>query len=347
MSEGLSCQCHHALCCHCFEQSLVVATLLRIQNRPKCKFCHSQQHATTTGILPKGCATAAETLFCLRTHSDETPQPLCESHPQTSPQGLTHAAASPLSGKAAPLRSSKQEGMPQRGNERLLVPQQKPGVSSSQRPGHEQQQAPHRHQQHTNGLQPHSPPTSWQLPGSAHQGAKKPWQDSACHSQQSLSASHAQHRSGAAVLGQKRLLHDYLPGAPQHSDQRQQQAAQLPPLHMSAHSRQQDAQTTAAAHGQQQQPALLQPAGRLPSGSFKFKGSAQHSMHGSASNHAKLYKPSATNGLQGEYAAQPATNDSRFDTSHMIELKPSNGFRIPKSKRQVSVNALARSSLGT
>lgn len=70
-------------------------------------------------------------------------------------------------------------------------------------------------------------------------------------------------------------------------------------------------------------------------------------MHGSASNHAKLYKPSAAGGLQGEYAAQPAANDSSFDTSHIIELKPSNGFRIPKSKRQVSVNALARSSLGT
>lgn len=304
-----------------------------LEIRQKCSFCQSQ----VRWHFSKGCATAAESLCCFRTHSDEQPpQPLCESHPQTSPQGLTHAAASPLAGMAAPVRSSKQEGMPQRGHERLLARQQQPGVSSTQRPGQQQQQRQptHRHQHHTNGLQPHSPPTSsWQLPGSAHQGATKHWQDSVCHSQQS---------PNATVVGQKRLLHECLPGAPQHSDQRRQQAAQLPPLHQLARSHQQDAPSAAAAHGQQQQ-----PAGQLPSGSFKFKGSAQHSMHGSASNHAKLYKPSATNGLQGEYAAQPAANDSSFETSHIIELKPSNGFRIPKSKRQVSVNALARSSLRT
>ena len=225
--------------------------------------------------------------------------------------------------------------MPQRGTEHPLAPQQQPGIKSSQSTW--QQEPTQRHQQYTNGLQPHSPPrSSWQQPGSAHQGAMKPQQDSASHSQQGL---------GAAVLGQKRLLHHHSPNPSQHSDKRRRQATQLPPLHQPAHSHQQDSQTTAAGCGQQQQSALLQPVGQLPTGAFKR--STQHSMHGSVSNQAKTYKPPAPNSLQEEYAAGPAATDSILDENpYFIELKASNGYRIPKSKRQVSVNALARSTLG-
>ena len=237
----------------------------------------------------------------------------------TSTQGLAH--------------NSKQAGMPQRGTELLLAQQQQPGIKSIQSTW--QQEPTQRHQQYTTGLQSHSPSGSfWQQSGSDHQEAVKPWQDTASHTQQSL---------GAAVLGQKRLLHHHPPSPPQHSDKRRRQAAQLPPLHQPAHSHQQDSPSTAAGHDQQQQSALMQPAGQLPTG----KKSAQHSMHRSVSNQAKTYKRSASTSLQGEYTARPAANNSILDGHpQFIELKASNGYCIPKSKRQVSVNALARSSLG-
>lgn len=284
-------------------------------------------------ISPKVCLTLA--LICFRANLDEPPQSLRESHPLTSTKGLTQMASSPLSGNAEPVHNGKQSGMAQRGTERLLALQQEPGVNSTQSTW--QQELTQRHQQYTTGLQSHSPPgASWQQSGSAHQGAAKPRQDSAGHNQVGL---------GAAMLGQKRLLHHYQPSPPQHSDKRRWQASQLPPLHQPAHSHQQDFQTTAAGHGQQQQSALLQPAGQLPTSSINR--SAQHSMHGLGSNQAKTFNPSATNSLQGEYAARPAATHSILDGNpHFIELKASNGYRVPKSKRQISVNALARSSLG-
>ena len=317
-----------------------------IGKRPKHSLRQSHLHATHValagrGILgledPEGCVITAPMLLCFRANLDEPPRPLCESHPSTSTQGLLHVAASPQADNAVPVHNGKQAGMPPRGTERLLAPQQQPLMKSTHSTW--QQEPAQRHQRYTSSLQPHSPPSSsrsWQQPGSAGQGVTKPRQDSASHSQQGLAA---------AVLGHKRLLHHQPPSPSQHSDKRQRQAAQLPPLHQPAHSHQQDSRTTAAGRDQQQQAATKQTAGHVSTGSFKM--SAQHSMHGSVSNQAKTYKPPATNSLQGEYAAGPAATDSILDQHpYFIELKASNGYCIPKSKRQVSVNALARSSLG-
>ena len=283
-------------------------------------------------ILPKWYVASSAMVHCCRSHSDEPCQPRWESHPYTSTPGLTqlqHAAAGPPTGNALPLHNSKQAGIPQRGQECHLAPH-KSEMKSTQSP--RQQQPTYKHQQYINGLQGQSPPSS-------------PWQQSSLAHSGTVSLS-------APLPGQNRLLHDYPLSAPQLPDNRRRQPAQLPPSHQPAHSQQQDFQTIAAGYSRQQQPLLLQPAVQLPVGSFKV--SAQHSMHGSASSHVKTYKQqtqakaSATNGLQDEGAAWPAANDSGCGGNpHFIELKASNGYRIPKSKKQNSVTALARSSLGT
>ena len=208
-----------------------------------------------------------------------------------------------------------------------------PEISGTQSLRQQQPYGTYRQQQHINGFRHSSFPGSQS--GLAYPGMVNSWQDG---------ANQHQHPD--------RLLHDIPPSDAQDSDKQRRQHAQLPPLHQPAHSQQQNSQTMVATHSQQQQPPLLQPAVQLPVGSFQ--GSAQHSMHGSAGNHAKMYQQqvlvndSATNGLQ-EQESRPAWNAHDVTcegASRFIGLKSSNGYRMPKSNRHISVNALARSSLG-
>lgn len=278
----------------------------------------------------RGVLQALQLCFCCRSHSSEATQPLSQSHPDSSTPGeleLQHMAA-------GPLLNSKQAGAPQTGKKRSLPPLQ-PKENGTQSLWQQQPSGTHRQQQHTNGFQHQHQRSSSSQSGLAHSGRVNPWQEGASQHQQ-----------------QDRLLHHCSPGDSLHPDKQRRQHAHLLPAHQSAHSQQQDSQTMVAAHSRQQQPPMVQPAAQLPVGSFK--GFAQHSMQSSAGNHAKMYKQqvlakgSATNSLQ-EQASRPAWNAHDINCEgapHFIELKGSNGYRMPKSNRQISVNALAQSSLG-
>lgn len=287
-----------------------------------------QSHPSHCSMASKRCVASAATLLCCRSHSGEAPQPLCQSHLDSSTSDelqLQHMAA-------GPLLNSKQAGALQMGKKRSLPPFQarENGTHSLWQ---QQPSGTHRQQQHINGFK-HQRPSSSQS-GLAHSGRVNSWQEGASQHQQ-----------------QDRLLHHFPPSESLHSDKQRRQHACLLPVPQPPHSQQQESQTMVAAHSRQQQPPLLQPAAQLPVGAFK--GFAQHSMQSSAGNHAKMYKQqilakgSATNSPQ-EQASCPAWNahDINCDGApHFIELKGSNGYRMPKSNRKISVNALARSSLG-
>lgn len=278
--------------------------------------------------LLEGLVAIAETLSC-RLPSAGTFHPQSGHQTEILRQALAQQCApssvlsvGTLDGNATSLQSSQQLGIAQRGR--------------GHRPGMKMPSI-------------HNNPNVWQqqslegLQGINGLAGQRP---SSALSRQRPGMQNSGHSHSAALPGHDSMMNDRTRLQPWQSAQ--QPFCQQPEGPQHLHD------AAAAAYSQQQQRPVSTHAGQPPVRSFQVP--PPHSMHVTPDNLAKADKHrqadgSSANGLQQQGASAPwlSTNGSvvNDEDAFRCKLTGSGGWRMPESKRQVSVNALARTPFGT
>ena len=244
---------------------------------------------------------------------------------QCAPSSALSAGA--LTGNAAASQSSKQSGIPTRSRKQRSDRE----VPSVHKNPDVWQQQPSEGLQGINGL-------AGQRPSSASSG-------------QTPSMNFSNRGHSAALPGHNSWMNER---TRPHSDC-PWQSAQRPLSQQTEDPQHLHDAAAAAAYSQQQQRPVLTHAAHLPVRSFHV--SPMHSTHISPGSYANAHKHhcqasgSSANGLQRQAASAPwlSTNGSVVDDEDAFKYKltSSAGWHMPESKRQVSVNALARTPFGT